>query len=114
MNSIPLSPRRQLVVRPIRPWQDGGSLTNASLDGWKTMNRPTEFRPRVLTQRHRATEDGTIRFASMPLCLCVIFCLMVWSPAAGQPPKDALDRDYTGELPRIAATEPTEALKTFH
>lgn len=32
---------------------------------------------------------------------------------SAQPPKDSLDRDYAGELPRIAPTEPAEALKTF-
>src|SRR6186997_146017 len=31
----------------------------------------------------------------------------------GQSPKDSLDRDYAGELPRIAAKEPVEALQTF-
>lgn len=30
-----------------------------------------------------------------------------------QQPKDSVDKDYAGELPRIAATEPGEALKTL-
>src|SRR5262245_39037208 len=30
-----------------------------------------------------------------------------------QPAKDSLDRDYAAELPRIPATEPRDALKTF-
>src|SRR5438105_1213314 len=34
-------------------------------------------------------------------------------PAMEQPPKDSIDRDYAGELPRIPAKEPAEALKTF-
>jgi putative membrane-bound dehydrogenase-like protein len=40
--------------------------------------------------------------------------LAICSTAAAQQTKDSLDRDYAGELPRIAATEPAEALKTFH
>ena len=28
-------------------------------------------------------------------------------------PKDALDKDYAAELPRIPATEPKDALNTF-
>src|SRR6476646_7402078 len=31
-----------------------------------------------------------------------------------QQPKDSLDKDYAAELPRIAPTEPADALKTFH
>jgi putative membrane-bound dehydrogenase-like protein len=43
-------------------------------------------------------------------------CLLLNGPLAGQdrPPRDSLDRDYTGELPRIPPTEPADALKTFH
>jgi putative membrane-bound dehydrogenase-like protein len=33
--------------------------------------------------------------------------------ALAQPPKDSLDRNYAGELPRIAPTEPAAALATF-
>lgn len=32
---------------------------------------------------------------------------------ADEPPKDSLDRDYGGELPRISPTEPDKALATF-
>jgi putative membrane-bound dehydrogenase-like protein len=32
---------------------------------------------------------------------------------ADEPPKDSLDRDYAGELPRIAPTDPDKALATF-
>src|SRR5437763_9793999 len=48
---------------------------------------------------------------------CLAICVLSVLPAAllmAQPPKDSLDRDYAGELPRIAPTEPSEALKTFH
>jgi putative membrane-bound dehydrogenase-like protein len=36
------------------------------------------------------------------------------SSLLAQPASDSIDRDYTGELPRISPTEPAEALKTFH
>ena len=36
------------------------------------------------------------------------------SPAAGQKPAaDSIQKDYSGELPRIAPLEPAEALKSF-
>jgi putative membrane-bound dehydrogenase-like protein len=38
---------------------------------------------------------------------------LLWDPLLAQPPKDSIDRDYAAELPRIAPTEPAEALKTF-
>ncbi len=55
----------------------------------------------------------------MPSCVrffcCLAACaLLVEQPLLAQPPKDSLDRDYAGELPRIAPTEPADALKTFH
>src|SRR5688500_4466437 len=47
-----------------------------------------------------------IVFASVsPIFPCVVEC--------AQPPPDTADRDYAGERPRIAATEPAKALGTF-
>src|SRR5688572_28853622 len=39
--------------------------------------------------------------------------LAAFGPIHAQPPKDSVDRDYAGELPRIKPTEPGEALKTI-
>ena len=40
--------------------------------------------------------------------------LILCGAAGGQPPADALERDYASELPRIAPRSPHEALETFH
>lgn len=63
------------------------------------------------------------RFVAVPLCVAVLLtciaCIAVGRAASAddaetEPPiKDSLDRDYSGELPRIKPTEPADALATF-
>ncbi|HMC11262.1 MAG TPA: PVC-type heme-binding CxxCH protein, partial [Pirellulaceae bacterium] len=48
------------------------------------------------------------------LCLASMGMALLPLALMAQPPKDSLDRDYAGELPRIPLTEPANALKTFH
>src|SRR5438067_3213603 len=84
----------------------------------------------ILTQRRRGAKQSllTVTTIKIPafsalLRLCASFCLWLAcpalivglhvNPAVGQP-KDSLDRDYAGELPRIPPTEPADALKKFH
>lgn len=46
------------------------------------------------------------------LCAAVcVFALAAYAQDDGE--QDSIDRDYTAELPRIAPTEPSEAVKTF-
>src|SRR5207244_3722924 len=54
-----------------------------------------------------------IRCTVYRLAICAV-CVMRAALLFAQSPKDSLDRDYASELPRIAPTEPAEALKTFH
>ena len=50
-----------------------------------------------------------------PALACYAWFLVgiVVSAWGAEPPKDSLDRDYAGELPRIPPTEPDKALATF-
>jgi putative membrane-bound dehydrogenase-like protein len=50
-----------------------------------------------------------------PALACYAWFLVgiVVSAWGAEPPKDSLDRDYAGELPRIPLTEPDKALATF-
>src|SRR6476620_2509996 len=54
---------------------------------------------------------------ALRLCVILVVASIVngglASTAAGQQAKDSLDRDYSGELPRIPPTEAADALKTF-
>src|SRR5689334_20900088 len=50
----------------------------------------------------------------IPITFLTLVLTAVALPASGQQPKDSLDRDYAGELPRIPAKEPDQALKTLH
>ncbi|MCI0362003.1 MAG: c-type cytochrome [Planctomycetaceae bacterium] len=55
-----------------------------------------------------------MEFARLRLAFeSLVVGLMVSATAAAQAPNDSLDRDYAGELPRIAPTEPDKALATF-
>jgi putative membrane-bound dehydrogenase-like protein len=51
----------------------------------------------------------------MRLCAVgsIVFAVCAASIAPGQAQKDGIDKDYAGELPRIAPQEPNDALKTF-
>src|SRR5262245_11275176 len=55
-----------------------------------------------------------MRSCLQSLCSLAVGGLLMVHPLQAQPPKDSLDRDYAAELPRIPATEPAAAMKTFH
>src|SRR5262245_24781620 len=65
------------------------------------------------------TTAGTARMPAFRVARFSITALLSLSLIAGflaaqQPPKDSIDRDYAGELPRIKPTEPGDGLTAFH
>src|SRR4051812_1647630 len=109
MNSIRHWPRRQLVVPCRLPWQDGDKAELSRRSDVLAMNFAIRMR-RILT-RSRGGAEYRIRAFSVPQHLCVSFLFLTWLSFFGTSAqsvwgqqKDSIDRDYAGELPRIAPT----------
>jgi putative membrane-bound dehydrogenase-like protein len=70
-------------------------------------------------RRTRRSEIGAFNYlcvlrVSAVLLLLAFFLGALSRSVVAQAPKDSPDKDYAAELPRIGATEPQDALKTFH